>query len=128
MRLKPIEFEPRRSDMDATDRDYLSKVAQVLKERPKVAIKLCGVAVQQDVLYLQQLARAQREKSNNKAAAAEAPAIDEQQLIELARQRAAVVKDYLVEKFQTPADYLVGCRPRIAGGETEAPPRTDLLI
>jgi len=128
VRLEPIEFEPGQSAMDDTDRDYLSKVAQVLHDRPKLAIKLCGVAVKQDALYFQQLADAGRKKKSDKEAATKEPAIDREKLTALAGQRAAQVKNYMVETFKVPADHLVGCRPRIETADAEASARTDLLI
>jgi outer membrane protein OmpA-like peptidoglycan-associated protein len=128
VRLKSIEFEPGQSDMDDSDRDYLAKVAQVLHDRPKLAIKLCGVAVKQDALYFQQLANAERKKNTGKETTPVEPVIDEQKLTELARQRAAQVKNYLVEKFKVPADHLVGCRARIETDKADASARTDLLI
>jgi len=128
VRLKSIEFEPGQSVMDDTDRDYLSKVAQVLHDRPKLAIKLCGVAVKQDALYFQQLADAGRKKNTPTETTPVEPVIDEQKLTELARQRAAQVKNYLVDNFKVPADHLVGCRPRLEADKTDASARTDLLI
>jgi len=128
VRLQPIGFEPGQSVMDDTDRDYLSKVAKVLNDRPKLAIKLCGVAVKQDVLYFQQLATADSKKNAGKKVSQEIPVIDEQKLTDLARQRAEQVKNYLVEKFKVPADHLVGCRPRIETDKADASARTDLLI
>jgi len=128
VRLKSIEFEPGQSDMDDSDRDYLSKVAGVLHDRPKLAIKLCGVAVTQDALYFQQLADAGRKKKTGKDATTKELAVDSQKLTGLAEQRAAQVKNYLVEKFKVPADHLVGCRPRIETDDAEALARTDLLI
>ena len=128
VRLKSIEFEPGQSEMDDADREYLSKVAGVLHDRPKLAIKLCGVAVKQDALYFQQLANAGRKKNTGKETTPVEPVIDEQKLTELARQRAAQVKNHLVDKFKVPADHLVGCRPRIETDQADASARTDLLI
>ncbi|MFQ5643291.1 MAG: DUF748 domain-containing protein [Thiogranum sp.] len=128
VRLNPIEFEPGKSDMDDTDRDYLSKVAQVLHDRPQLAIKLCGVAVKADALYFQQLADAGRKQQADKKAAPGAPAIDTGRLTELAGRRAAQVKNYLVETFKVPANHLAGCRPRVETEAADAVARTDLLI
>ena len=128
VQLKSVKFEPGQSELDDSDRDYLSKVAGILKDRPKLAIKLCGVAVRQDALYFQQQAQAKKTPPAGKASAPAEPVIDEQQLLELARQRAARVKAYLVETFKTPADHLVGCRPRLDTDVTDVMARTDLLL
>jgi hypothetical protein len=54
--------------------------------------------------------------------------VDEQKLTDLATSRAAVIKDYMVEKYQVSASRLVGCRARIETDPPDAKPRTDLLI
>ena len=135
VRLNPVEFEPGQSALDDSDREYLGKVDQVLKDRPKIAIKLCGVAAAQDRLFLeQQLQQQHKQQQQNAkppaqtAAAAETPAVDETQLSEIAEQRAAAVKDFLIEKHRVPANRLAGCLPQLEIDDTEAQPRTDLLI
>jgi outer membrane protein OmpA-like peptidoglycan-associated protein len=130
IRLDPVEFEPGQAALDDTDRDYLSKIAKVLKERPKIAVKVCGVAVQQDVVHLQPPAQPQAGKGSAETAKKEtppaAPVVDAQKLTELGEQRAASVKDYLVETFKVPANRLVDCQPRLETDQADAMPRTDL--
>jgi outer membrane protein OmpA-like peptidoglycan-associated protein len=136
VRLNPVEFEPGQSTLDESDREYLVKVAQVLKDRPKIAIKLCGVAVAQDRLFLEQQLQQEQQKQQQQsakppaqtAAAAETPAVDETQLSEIAEQRAAAVKDFLIQTHQVPASRLAGCLPQLEIDAAEAQPRTDLLI
>ena len=136
VRLNPVEFEPGQSALDDSDREYLGKVAQVLKDRPKIAIKLCGVAAAQDRLFLEKQLQQEQQKQQQQsakppaqtAAAVETPAVDETQLSEIAEQRAAAVKDFLIEKHRVPANRLAGCLPQLEIDDTEAQPRTDLLI
>ncbi len=129
VRLKPVEFDPGLAEIDAEDRDYLGKVASVLKERPKLAIKLCGVAVGADKAYLQKQAAAKTEKDKKSQPSGPAAAdIDESQLTALAGTRADQVKDYLVEQFGIPASHLVNCQPRVDTENSDSQPRTDLLI
>jgi len=134
VRLNPLEFEAGQATLTATGEEYLAKVAKVMQERPEIAIKLCGVAVQQDNIFFQQ--QQQQDQPDQTAVAdtdagqpsAEAPAMDEQKLTDLAMLRADVVKDYLAEKHQVPASRLVGCRAHIELDPPDAKPRTDLLI
>lgn len=134
VRLNPIEFTPGQSDLDDSDHEYLGKVAQVLKDRPNIAIKLCGVAAGQDRLFFQQQQQAQPQQDRQASEPAKgaepqsAPPVDEEKLSELADQRAAAVKDYLVEQHQIPPDHLVGCLPQLEIDDQESSPRTDLLI
>ena len=65
VRLNPVQFEPGQSALDDSDREYLDKVAKVLKDRPKIAIKLCGVAASPDRLFLeQQLQKEQQQQES----------------------------------------------------------------
>jgi outer membrane protein OmpA-like peptidoglycan-associated protein len=132
IRLNPIQFEPGQANLDDSDRDYLSKIAKVLKERPKIAVKVCGVAVQQDVAQLQPPAQPQAGKGNTetakKAEPPVAPVVDKQKLMDLGEQRAASIKDYLVEKSKVPANRLVSCQPRLEIEQADAVPRADLLL
>jgi outer membrane protein OmpA-like peptidoglycan-associated protein len=135
IRLDPIVFEPGQANLDDSDRDYLSKIAKVLKERPKIAVKVCGVAVQQDIAHIQPPPAKTTEQSGDKAAPgsktappAAPPPVDEQKLTALGEQRAASVRDYLVENFKIPANRLTGCQTRLQTDRADAKPRTDLLL
>ena len=142
VRLNPVEFEAGQAGLTAIGEDYLAKVANVMRERPEIDIKICGVAVQQDSMLFQgqqeQTAvsdtAAEQEQTAVSDMAAEqpadevAPAIDEQKLTDLALLRAEGVKDYMIEQHMIPASRLVGCRPRIDTEQADAKPRTDLLI
>lgn len=128
VRLDPVEFEPGQASLDDTDRDYLSKIGKVLKERPRLAVKVCGVVVQQDIVHLQPPAEKASGQDGKKEARPAPAVVDEQKLTGLAGQRAASVKDYLVEKFKVPASRLANCQPRLETDQTDARPRTDLLL
>lgn len=133
VRLNAVEFDAGAALLDDTDRDYLTKVAAVLKERPKLAVKLCGVATQADVQALQQQAAAAAVAAAGKSgdknpAPAAPPAVEPARLQALAQARAEAVKDYMVDTHGTPADRLVGCRPRVEDRSGKGAPRADLLI
>jgi hypothetical protein len=132
VRLNPVTFVPGQSTLDDRAHDYLGKVAQVLTDRPQLAIKLCGVTVPADRAWLEQQAQAKQaaekpQQSDKKASPAPVQ-IGEQTLLTLAGQRAAAVKDELIAKHKVSASRLVGCRARIATDKSDAEPRTDLLI
>lgn len=143
VRLAPVEFPPAATSLDDTDRDYLGKVAQVLKERPKIAIKLCGSATQTDrqamtealASQMAKVAKAEKADGADKPGDAQPrqgqaetlPPIPDEQLLSLARQRAEAVEDYLVRQHGLSASRTAICRPVIDTGET-AIPRVDLQI
>ena len=92
--------------------------------------------MQQDVVHLQPPAdKAARQSDKKEPSPAvpvkkeplpAAPVVDEQKLTDLGEQRAASVKDYLVEKFNVPANRLVDCQPRLETDQADAIPRTEL--
>ena len=128
VRLAPVEFAPGQANLDDAGRDYLSKIAKVLKERPKLAVKVCGVAVQRDVVHLQPPPDKSGKQSDKKEAPTVAPVVDKKKLTELGEQRAASVRDYLVQTFKIPANRLVNCQTRLETEQADALPRTDLLL
>ena len=135
IRLDPVEFEPGQATLDDNDHEYLGKIAKVLKERPKIAVKVCGVAVQQDVAKIQPPPAKTTEKTASKQTAEgrtapppAPPVVDEQKLTELGEQRAAAIRDYLVNNFKISASRLTGCQTRLETDQADAKPRTDLLL
>ncbi len=152
VRLNPVTFAAGKSDLDDQARDYLSKVAKVMDDRPKLTVKVCGVAVNDDLAYLkQQNAAAAQNPSTGSPGAnpsvggnttgganPDATANSQQvtpaeayqaQLGKLAERRANSVRDYLVNKYKTKASHLVSCQPRIeTATEGASKPRTDLLL
>ena len=54
--------------------------------------------------------------------------VDEQKLTALGEQRAASVKDYLVDTLKVPANRLVDCQTRLETDRADAVPRTELAL
>jgi len=127
IKLDPVVFSPATADIDAARYEYLDKVAGIVKQRPNVNVRLCGVATAADRTALQEQALAADGDKKKKAAAQEAPAIDDAQLIDLADRRDGAIKDYFIEKHGVKAGRLVACKPAIDAAEG-AEPRVDLLI
>lgn len=137
--LAPVDFGPGSTEQPAGSRDYLDKVASILGERPELNIKVCGVANETDRATLAARAAAARvgqpaEKAGEKADGkpvvpppVEAVRISDEQLLELAVQRAAVVTDYLVEQHAVSAGRLVACQPSMDSSPA-GKGRVDLLL
>lgn len=127
IKLDPVVFNPASADIDTARHEYLDKVAGIIKQRPNVNVRLCGVATAADRTALQEQALAAVEVKKKKKAEQEAPAIDDAQLIGLADRRDEVIKDYFIEKHAVKAGRLVACKPAIDAADG-AEPRVDLLI
>jgi outer membrane protein OmpA-like peptidoglycan-associated protein len=117
VRLKPVTFGPGSAVHMEESYGYLEKVAGILKDRPGVNVKICGLAVDEDRPEMG-LKPASKDREDPQG---------EQKLLTLAKQRAAAVKDYLVEERSVNASRLVACQPHI-DEDNEAVPRVDLLI
>lgn len=130
VRLDPVEFAPASAEIDAARHDYLGKVAGIIKKRPGINIRLCGVATPRDrEALVQKAAETQAAGSDKKKDGDQppVPGIPDSQLIELADGRDAAIKDYLVGKHGVKPGRLVACQPAIDPDEG-AGPRVDLLI
>jgi hypothetical protein len=127
IKLDPVVFSPASAEIDVARHDYLDKVAGIIKQRPNVNVRLCGVATAADRTALQEQALAADEDKKKKKAEQQAPAITDEQLIELADQRDAAIKDYFIEKHAVKPGRLVACKPAI-DAEEGVEPRVDLLI
>jgi hypothetical protein len=138
VQLAPVEFEPAAALLDDKDRDYLGKVAQVLQERPKIAIKLCGAATETDrqglLEAMARQAKAEKtEKADNEkpeegtAEETAVPEVPESELLALAKKRAEAIEDYLVKQHGVSASRAAVCRPALDPDES-AVPRVDLQI
>jgi len=128
VRLRPVVFEPGSAVIMEGSHGYLEKVAGILKDRPEVNIKVCGLAVQED-RTAPGMQPAGKEKTASGKGEKEAGAVaSDQQLLELARQRSTVLKDYLVAEHAVIASQLVACQPHIDDEDDAGAPRVDLLI
>jgi hypothetical protein len=128
VRLQPVNFAAGAAQPAAETDGYLEKVAGIMKDRPEINIKICGLAVAADRVALGGAVAAD-EKDKSGATDKAAAAVTDEQLLELATKRAAFVKDRLVIKYGASASRLVACTPEIDTGDAEANvARVDLLI
>jgi len=156
VRLDPVVFAEASTELDKTSKEYLEKIAEVLKERPAIYIKVCGVVVDGDREALKQknsvesktkgeaagevgrqlISPREAEQPAQKQDAAESkikenpqPAIvSSAQLKALAAERAAGVKGYLMKQGGVKAGRLIACEPAIDLEKPAAKPRVDLLL
>ena len=106
--FEPVLFEPGQTGLNAAADKYLGELAKKLKEKPKLGLRFCGVAVE-----------AERKKDKD------GKYLDkEDDMLALANQRADAVKAYL-GKQGVGKKQLRLCRPAF-DAKAEAQPRVDI--
>jgi len=128
VRLQPVMFAPGSTENLAESLDYLEKVAGILKSRPEVNIKVCGLAVEEDRAVLAKPAAPAAPEAGKDKPVAAVSTVSEEQLLELASQRAGAVKDFLVTGHGVTASRLVACQPQVESADMDNAPRVELLI
>ena len=108
--FNPALFEPGSTELDAAAQEYLSELAAKLSEKPKLALRVCGVAVD-----------AERRK-DEKGAYLDKP----EDLLETAQQRSQAVRAYLLGAG-VGEKQLRSCRPSL-DPKPEARPRVDIRL
>lgn len=129
VRLQPVSFESGQAAPSGDSDSYLEKVAAILKDRPEINIKVCGLAVEADRVTLAGGAVPSETDGKKAGPAKGGKPVTDQQLLDLAKQRAAYVKDRLVTKYAVTASRLVACKAHIDDAEDEGNvARVELLI
>ncbi len=122
LRLDPLPFAPGSSALAPQQQDYLAKLAELLRQRPRLTLALCGLATRQD-----EMAQAGSAPAPNDAQAdAAPPQADIDRLKALARERALAVKRILVERHGIAAERLLICHPEFLA--EDSPPRLDITL
>ncbi len=140
IRLKPVEFQPGTSDLDATAQEYMDKLAAILNEKKDLRVRLCGWATESD-------RTGQRETAPEAAAPSGSAPLDtksapgrqsdsqkeprfplsEEDMLALAEQRADLIEDILVSRHGIKDERIFICKPEI-DKSPEAKPRVELVF
>jgi len=141
IRLKPLEFQPGISDLDAAAREYVDKVATILKEKKDLRLRLCGWATESDRIGPHKAAAetptapsaaaplAEKSVTGGQDAAPKetrAPLSDEAMLT-LAERRADQIEEVLVGRHGIKDKRIFICKPEI-DKNPEAQPRVELVF
>lgn len=119
MALKSVDFASGSADIPEAAAPYLSKLDELLKNRPNLRINICGIATQSDRRALSRAKTAGGDTTQT-------PSVTDDTLRSLAADRAANLKRDLVERDISP-DRLFVCNPEIDPA-ADAQPRADLLL
>jgi hypothetical protein len=141
IRLNPVEFQPGKAGLDEDATEYMQRLAQIMKDKPNLRIRLCGLAVESDRTALRQALSAiptttpRSPSSETKSKTAEPmgaqkepilPLIDEN-LLDLAERRADQIEDLLVGKHGIKDTRIFICKPEI-DKNPDAKPRVELVF
>ncbi len=104
--LPPVNFELQESTLAPVHADYLKRIAQILKDRPKTDLQLCPVVVSREFLSPEVIASV-------KTGTIEVAEKDREKLLALGEQRATAVQDYLIKTFGVEKSRLLICDTKI---------------
>ena len=141
MRLDPVIFAPGSATLEDSALQYLERVAELMKNRPKMRVNLCGKATETDRVALSGKKSAAPEPQKSPAGrsgkepqgtqAVKTPEPEESALDDslrsLASQRALAIMAHLVNQNGIERRRLFVCSPEIDTG-SDAKPRVELLI
>lgn len=115
VQLDPVLFTAGSAEPGADAADYLKRLAKLFAERKNLQLRLCGIATTADLIAL------------SKGQQQTIPPGPHEQLEELARARAAALKQQLVEQYQLAPGQLFICNPTL-DREAGAEPRVQLQL
>ena len=137
-----VTFAPLQTDLPSDSEKQMKKTVALLKERPKLRLRLCGVAAVNDLstLQQQQLETWDSEQQSRRKKGEALPAVPDYllelepgvehfktDLLTLAQQRSEAVKLLLVSEHQVEANRLFLCDPDIDILSAE-PPRVEVAL
>lgn len=93
----PIVYSVGSSDITTEHIAYIGKVSELMRSRPKLTLKLCGFANDNDRQALLQTARQNSALAVPDGVVSADSAIDDQQLLQLAQRRAIQLKRALID-------------------------------
>jgi hypothetical protein len=139
LRLDPVFFDPGSDAISENVVPYLERVAELLKTRPQIRLKVCGLATEADKGDQKETSgKKGPEQPSAQERSPEASEVEtypeqlqplkaDEQLGTLAKQRAVGIKEYLVKNHGVEDDRLLVCLPEYDARE-KASPRVELLV
>ena len=140
IRLKPVEFRPGSSEPDAAAQEYVEKVANIMKEKKDVRIRLCGWATEIDRAESSEAAQipptasggapSQKETASDRNSGSPAKArspLSDEEMLALAQQRADKIEDILVSQYGIKSERVFICKPEI-DKKPESTPRVEIIF
>ncbi len=143
-RFEPLTMTTGDASLSDENREYLFKIGDLLKERPRLQLTLCGIVTETDrevlatraLRQLQQNVEAElletqgaqgEEEPGGEPAAIQAPQISDGELLELAAMRTRTATSFLANSVMIESGRLFVCRETLDGAE-DARPRVRLSL
>ncbi|MBD3754087.1 MAG: DUF748 domain-containing protein [Gammaproteobacteria bacterium] len=130
--LQAVDFSAGESALNPQMQDYLQKIAKLLNEKRKIQIKVCGAANEYDrQILLHKLAKTLTEAKppektdKTPAKPLPAPQISDEELLNLATERANQIKRQLLQ-LGAKTEQVIICQPRLDADRN--PPKVSLGI
>ncbi|MBL8658230.1 MAG: DUF748 domain-containing protein [Rhodospirillales bacterium] len=135
--FKPIPFAAGAAELSPEAKAFSDNLAKMLKERPKLSLRVCGKAVDQDLQALRARgelpqptppAPAQQGRAANQPP--KTPPVDDQArsaLTRLAEERTRAVRQQLVERDKIGANQVAECRAEFEP-KSSAGPRVEIMF
>ncbi len=118
VKLPPVLFEPGKTALPDTIDDYFSRLAKILQDKPEADFRLCPKTSVWELM--------EKEKKEGD----ETPELStkmKEQLKQLGQERAAAIKEYLIEKFGVDGSRLLVCSTEIETKKS-AKPRVEIRM
>ena len=111
-------FTPQSTEMDADAQERLSKVIEVMNDKPRITMLICAQATRLDL---------EQQVTNESAVAKPLTEQQRELIISLATQRQQQVIQSIVEKGNIERSRLIGCNVKIAA-QSDAQPIVELSL
>ncbi len=118
-RFEPLQFTAGSAKLTGDNKDYLNKLAALMRERPTLMLNLCGRVSEQDRSAILQQSQANTDGQQTEKNAV-TPEMTNEQLLQLATERTSRSKDWLVNA-KVESNRLFTCYSDMAGAEKNAP-------
>ena len=133
--FEPITFDPGSSELNEAGQGYADNIAELLSERPKLSLRVCGRATAQDGAGGQRVEAtggtpapgAKGQSNNAKAEPAPDPAQVAQTLNELAVERQRSVRRYLIQEKGADVKRIRACRSTYEAAD-QGSPRVEISL
>ncbi len=129
LKFESIKFTPGSAELDSQARGYLDKLVDLLEQRPRLAIRVCGRATQGDfravtLISIEKPVKPSQEKlkQREQLVVTHGPALHD-----LAVERTRVVRRYMINEKGMDAKRVTECRPVFDADDTGTP-RVDVRL